>query len=218
MKENRFKRVLREGGRPVGHMIMECGTRGLAMLLKAADVDFYATIRANVAARQAEADRLRKRGEHTFGPKNEMLHALVLQGGLLIAIGAVAGANALLAFVAAAFIGILLLETVNYIEHYGLRRKLTATGSYGRVQHVHSWNSDHLIGRIMLFELTRHSDHHWKASKKYQSLASLEEAPQLPTGYPGTMVLSLVPPLFFRVVHPHLKQLAQDHPELDLAT
>lgn len=40
MKENRFKRVLREGGRPVGHMIMEFGTRGLAMMLKAADVDF----------------------------------------------------------------------------------------------------------------------------------------------------------------------------------
>jgi len=165
-----------------------------------------------------EADRLRKGGERPFGAKNEMLHAVVLQGGLLLVIGAFAGANALMAFVAAAFIGILLLETVNYIEHYGLRRKLTATGSYGRVQHVHSWNSDHLIGRIMLFELTRHSDHHWKASKKYQSLASLEEAPQLPTGYPGTMVLSLVPPLFFRVVHPHLKQLAQDHPELDLAT
>jgi alkane 1-monooxygenase len=55
-----------------------------------------------------------------------------------------------------------------------------------------------------LFELTRHSDHHWKASKKYQVLQSLEEAPQLPTGYPGMMLLSLVPPLFFAVVHPRI--------------
>ncbi|MCC6340981.1 MAG: aldolase [Bryobacterales bacterium] len=40
MKDNRFQRVIEEGRVPVGHMIMEFGTRGLAMMLKAADVDF----------------------------------------------------------------------------------------------------------------------------------------------------------------------------------
>ncbi|MBL8220349.1 MAG: hypothetical protein JNL62_14040 [Bryobacterales bacterium] len=40
MKDNRFKRVLAEGRVPVGHMIMEFGTRGLAMMTKAADLDF----------------------------------------------------------------------------------------------------------------------------------------------------------------------------------
>lgn len=40
MKENRFRRVLREGRAPVGHMIMEFGTRGIAKILEAADVDF----------------------------------------------------------------------------------------------------------------------------------------------------------------------------------
>ena len=106
----------------------------------------------------------------------------------------------LLAFVLAAIIGILLLETVNYIEHYGLLRQRTASGRYERVRHVHSWNSDHQIGRLMLFNLSRHSDHHYKASKKYQVLDSLPDSPQMPTGYPGMMVLALVQPLWFRVM------------------
>ncbi|MBL7951611.1 MAG: alkane 1-monooxygenase [Flavobacteriales bacterium] len=164
-----------------------------------------------------EADRLRKAGHVPVGVRNEMVQALFWQGALLLVIGTVFGPNALAAFLGAALLGVLLLETVNYIEHYGLRRKRTAGGSYGRVHHVHSWNSDHLLGRIMLFELTRHSDHHWKASKKFQALNSVAEAPQLPTGYPGTMLLSLVPPLFFAVMHPRLDNLVANHEQVELA-
>ncbi len=164
-----------------------------------------------ISAWHIEADRLRKAGERPYGRKNEMLHAMALQGGLVAGIVAVFGWVAAWTYLCAALVGILLLETVNYIEHYGLRRVRSEHGGYGRVQHVHAWNSDHLLGRILLFELTRHSDHHWKASKKYQVLQSLEEAPQLPTGYPGMMLLSLVPPLFFAVVHPPLRLLVERH-------
>lgn len=169
------------------------------------------------SARQIEAERLKKAGRKPFGAGNEMILAMLWQVGLCVVVGTVFGWSALFAFLGAAFIGILLLETVNYIEHYGLRRLKTAGGGYGRVQHIHSWNSDHLVGRILLFELTRHSDHHWKASKKYQVLQSLDEAPQLPTGYPGMMLLSLVPPLFFAMVHPRLQQLVMANSELELA-
>lgn len=164
-----------------------------------------------------ESDRLAKAGLARCGWKNEMIQSMALQAAFLLVIGLYFGGLALLAFCAAAFVGILLLETVNYIEHYGLRRKRAAGGGYTRVAHVHSWNSDHPLGRFMLFELTRHSDHHWKASKKYQALSSVETAPQLPTGYPGTMLLSLVPPLFFRVMHPKLHDLAREEGTLELA-
>ena len=171
-----------------------------------------------LSAWRIEADRLRKEGHHPFGARNEMLHALLWQGALLTAIGWSFGAPALLAFVGAASIGILLLETVNYIEHYGLRRQRIEGGeAYRRVMHVHSWNSDHLLGRLTLFELTRHSDHHWKASRKYQVLQSHAEAPQLPAGYPGMMLVSLFPPLFFRIVHPRLHALVQRERDLELA-
>ncbi len=170
-----------------------------------------------LSAWHIEADRLRKSGGSSYGAGNEMIHAILWQGALLAVITLVWGPFTLLAFVAAAVIGILLLETVNYIEHYGLRRSRTPGGGHVRVMHHHSWNSDHLLGRLMLFELSRHSDHHWKASRKYQVLRSHAGAPQMPTGYPGMMVLCLVPPLFFRVMHPRLHKLAADHAHLELA-
>jgi len=57
---------------------------------------------------------------------------------------------------AVAAIGILLLETINYIEHYGLRRRLLDSGRPEPVGPHHSWNSNHELGRIFLYELTRH--------------------------------------------------------------
>ncbi|MBM3186131.1 MAG: alkane 1-monooxygenase [Bacteroidetes bacterium] len=114
------------------------------------------------------------------------------------------GNQALKAYLWAAAIGIILLETVNYIEHYGLMRKQRENGTYETVKRWHSWNSNHVIGRVVLFELSRHSDHHFKADRPYQLLESHEQSPTMPTGYPGMMLLSLVPPLFFKVMNKHV--------------
>lgn len=133
--------------------------------------------------------------------KNEMLQAHTIQLLLLAAILIFFGWMVTLYFLSAAFIGILLLETVNYIEHYGLQRNEISPGKYERALPQHSWNSNHVLGRIMLFELSRHSDHHYMASRKYQVLQHHEDAPQLPTGYPGSMILALVPPLWFFVMN-----------------
>ena len=92
---------------------------------------------------------------------------------------------------------LLFLESINYIEHYGLLRNKLESGRYERVQPHHSWNSNSHIGRIVLYELTRHSDHHFKSAKKYQVLNSHEESPTLPFGYPASILLSFVPPLWF---------------------
>ena len=86
------------------------------------------------------------------------------------------GATTLVAFLMAAAMGIGLLETVNYIEHYGLLREKDQSGVYESVKHHHSWNSDHPIGRAMLFNLSRHSDHHYNGSKKYQILTCTDGA------------------------------------------
>jgi alkane 1-monooxygenase len=170
-----------------------------------------------LSAWRIEGEQQRRKGRPVHDLRNEMVQAMLWQAALLSTIAAVFGGMVLLCFVGAAAIGILLLETVNYIEHYGLRRKPGRAGGHRRVHYVHSWNSDHLLGRLTLFELTRHSDHHWKASRPYQVLRSREEAPQLPTGYPGTMLLSLVPPLFFHVMHPRLHAMVEREEELILA-
>lgn len=139
--------------------------------------------------------------------KNEMIQAHLFQLLLLAIIFFVFGGLITLYFFTAAAIGIALLETVNYIEHYGLQRKKLSDGKYERAMAHHSWNSSHPLGRIMLFELSRHSDHHYMASRKYQVLQHHEAAPQLPTGYPGSMILALIPPLWFYVMNKKIKAI-----------
>ena len=101
-------------------------------------------------------------------------------------------------------IAFLFLECINYIEHYGLRRFKNESGRYERVQSFHSWNSNHSIGRIVLYELTRHSDHHRSSTIEYQNLKSIDNSPQLPFGYPTSILISFIPVLWFKIMNPRI--------------
>jgi len=151
-------------------------------------------------------EELEKKGKSWFSINNEMLLFQLIQVAFVLGIYLIFGLSVALFFLIAALLGVLLLETVNYIEHYGLTRNETENHQFERVQPHHSWNSNHIIGRLMLFELSRHSDHHYLASRKYQILRSFDNAPQMPTGYPGMILLSLVPPLWFKVMNNRMKK------------
>jgi alkane 1-monooxygenase len=137
--------------------------------------------------------------------KGRLLHNLTVrfwgfQALLVLLVALIAGPDALLAFLGAAAFGAVLLETVNYIEHYGLTRKKISGSRYEDPNAEHSWNSNHWVGRAMLFNLSRHSDHHAHPHRPYPILRHLEESPQMPTGYPGMMLLALFPPLFKLII------------------
>ena len=158
------------------------------------------------------ATEMRKKNLRVISLHNEMIQVHLMQGLFLALIYLVFGWPILGYYLLAALMGMLLLETVNYIEHYGLVRKQTTNGNYERAMPQHSWNSDHILGRIMLFELSRHSDHHYLASRKFQVLRHHDEAPQMPTGYPGMMMLSLIPPLWFKIMNPRVRENAGESP------
>jgi alkane 1-monooxygenase len=139
--------------------------------------------------------------------ENEMLRFQMFQLAWLGGIYLFFGWQGLLGALLIAAVGFLLLETINYVEHYGLQRRILPSGRPEPVRPAHSWNSDHEMGRIFLYELTRHSDHHYKASRKYQILRHLDESPQLPLGYPASVILALAPPLWFWVMNPRVKAL-----------
>ena len=158
---------------------------------------------------QIENNRLRQENQPVLSLQNKMVGYSMANVLMLSAIYYFFGITVLIAFLVAAVIGILQLETVNYIEHYALLRKKNQHGRYEKVRHHHSWNSDHIIGKLMLFNLSRHSDHHYNGSKPYQVLKSLPESPQMPTGYPGMMLLSLIPPLWFKYMNKKLTNIQQ---------
>ena len=93
-----------------------------------------------------------------------------------------------------------LLETVNYLEHYGLLRQKLESGRYERCAPSHSWNSDHIVTNLFLYHLQRHSDHHANPTRRYQTLRSMEGAPNLPSGYASMIGLTYFPPLWRKVM------------------
>jgi alkane 1-monooxygenase len=109
-------------------------------------------------------------------------------------------------FVGQSIMAFSLLEAVNYIEHYGLVRKRTNDGNYERVAPHHSWNASQMASNFFLFQLQRHSDHHFNAIKRYQVLDHYDDAPQLPAGYPAMVVLAHFPNLWFKIMNPRLKK------------
>lgn len=144
-----------------------------------------------------EAERLARQRAPVWHWHNQILQAWSLSLLLLAVVALLLGPLALLFFVAQALYGAALLETVNYIEHYGLLRRRDAQGRLERCQPEHSWNSNHLVSNLLLFQLQRHSDHHANPTRPYQALRHFADAPQLPAGYAALIPVACLPPLWF---------------------
>lgn len=156
------------------------------------------------SAWRLEAERLGRAGRSPWSARNALVVYAAAYLVTLVAVAAVFGAVGLGAFVGAAVIGALLLETVNYVEHYGLSRERGPDGRYARVRPAHSWTSDRPLSRALLFELTRHADHHANPGRPYSALRHMPDAPELPTGYAGMVLLALFPPFFSAVMERRL--------------
>jgi alkane 1-monooxygenase len=99
-------------------------------------------------------------------------------------------------------VAIMALELFNYVAHYGLVR-----GAGEPFTDRHSWNASHAVGNALLFNMGRHSDHHRRAAAPYQTLQPVADAPELPAGYAGSMLLALIPPLWRRVMDRRVGEL-----------
>ena len=162
-------------------------------------------VRTYVSAWEIQLKLLKISKRNFFSIKNDMVFYTLFQTTFLAFVYYNFGLYLTLLSILMSVISFLFLETINYVEHYGLLRKKEPSGRYERVKPHHSWNSNHTIGRIVLYELTRHSDHHFKSSKKYQVLESLDDCPHLPYGYPTSILLSFIPPLWFSIMNPLVK-------------
>jgi alkane 1-monooxygenase len=152
------------------------------------------------SAWRLENQRLHRRGIRRWSPRNALLHTWAMSVALFGMLVLVFGLSILPYLLLQAVVGFLLLETVNYVEHYGLLREKNERGRYERCSPRHSWNSDRLCTNIFLYHLQRHSDHHANPGKRYQTLRSCDEAPQLPAGYASMVLVAAVPPLWRRVM------------------
>ncbi len=147
-----------------------------------------------------ERERLSRGGHSPRSWRNDILQAWAMSVVLFAVLTAVFGLVVLPYLLVQAAIGFSLLEVVNYLEHYGLLRQRREDGRYERTRVEHSWNSNNVASNVLLYHLQRHSDHHANPTRRYQALRHVDEAPQLPTGYAGMIVLAWFPPLWRRVM------------------
>jgi alkane 1-monooxygenase len=151
-----------------------------------------------------ESARLDRMGRSRWTLRNDILSAWAMTVALFAALAIAFGPVVLPYLLIQAVLGFSLLEVVNYLEHYGLLRQKKEDGRYERCRPEHSWNSNNVASNVLLYHLQRHSDHHANPTRRYQALRHEEEAPQLPTGYAGMIVLAWFPPLWRRVMDPKL--------------
>jgi alkane 1-monooxygenase len=160
---------------------------------------------------QLEAQRMRRLGKSPLHIRNDVVNAWLMSVVLWGVLIAVFGPALIPFMVIQAVFGFTLLENVNYLEHYGLLRQKVdeplarregrpANGRYERCTPQHSWNSDHLVTNLFLYHLQRHSDHHANPTRRYQTLRSIDGAPNLPSGYATMIALTYIPAVWRRVM------------------
>ncbi|MCH2100430.1 MAG: alkane 1-monooxygenase [Planctomycetes bacterium] len=173
-----------------------------------------------LSAWKLEAKRLHRRRISPWNWRNQALLHYVAQLATWVALILTLGWPTFLPILAAQVVGVLLLESVDYIEHYGLVRRRRSDGRLEPVGRQHSWNANHPLGRSILFDLTRHSDHHADATRPYQVLRHLDGAPYLPFGYSAAVLIAWLPPLWFKIMNPRVDALRKhfgmpDHSEVE---
>ena len=160
-----------------------------------------------------EAERLRRRGVAAVSLRNRML--IYLPAEALFAASLALIDWRLLAFVlVVALTAVTLLESFNYVAHYGLARRTAADGSVERLGPHHSWNSVRRMNNAALFNMGRHSDHHRHMTRSFEGLGELPGSPDLPAGYAAALLTSLFPRLWRKVMDPRAKAAMFPRPPL----
>jgi alkane 1-monooxygenase len=94
-------------------------------------------------------------------------------------------------------------EVITYVHHYGLVRD-----NERDVGAQHAWAHHCWITNCLTFNNTFHSDHHLRPLTPYYDLHAMYGAPRLPANYFTMFVVALIPPLWYRLIHPRLDALA----------
>lgn len=153
-----------------------------------------AIISEQISGWQIESERLRRKQLSLLSIHNRMIIGYIRSLGITILTFIFGGVNGMLAFLLCALLAKSFLEAINFIEHYGLVREKGKP-----VKMRHSWNSNHFLSSIYLYNVTRHSDHHRNTSIKYWELKPTDkDAPMLPYGYLTMLYLVLFIPVLYK--------------------
>lgn len=144
--------------------------------------------------------------------RSSFLMGLTLSLFIVALVGVCLGPRAVVVYVGGALFGVALLDSVNYVQHYGLRRNVVSEEDATVFEPVgvhHSWDCSNVLSNVFLFELGRHADHHLSGSKPYPLLDMTGNAPEYPYGLVTMTILAFAPSVFKGIAHPVLDNIAK---------
>jgi alkane 1-monooxygenase len=155
-----------------------------------------------------QLQRLRRGWAHS-----PLVWACAGQLALWVGLLAWGGSMVLLFWMLQSAYAVFLLETTNYIEHYGLVRARDARRADGHeaIGAADAWAADHALTNCVIANLQRHADHHMNPGRPYAELRVMP-GPTLPTGYAGCLLIATWPRLWFHLTEPRLRALQRTTP------
>ena len=159
-----------------------------------------------------EVRRLKARGQGWFSPQNRMLGYLAIVSAWYFAAWLLVGVYGLAAVAIQSFVAIFSVETINYLQHYGLQRKEISPGRYERPDVQHCWNWETRFSGLYFLNLGRHSEHHRSANRRFDALRALDGQPRLPGGLMPMYLAAMLPPLWFAIMNPRVEALRAGQP------
>ncbi len=139
--------------------------------------------------------------------RRELLCWYGVSAAMLIAAFIFWGVDGAVFFLLQSLVAILKLEWVNYLQHYGLSQRSATEEGTAHFAPCDAWSQDYVFTNSVLLNLMRHSDHHANPGRPYYSLRYHDESPHYPYDYSIMFLLTLVPRLFRRIVHPRLNEV-----------
>lgn len=159
------------------------------------------------AALRCERQRCARTGQPLW--RSELILWYGLSGGWFVLALLLWGWMGGVFFIAQGLLAIMKLDCINYLQHYGLTRRVDSTGRFEPVQKHHAWSQGLYLHDLLLVNLLRHGDHHAHPQRPYQLLRAYEETPHYPYNYALMILLAFVPGVFRSVVHPVLDRFAR---------
>lgn len=154
-----------------------------------------------------ECRLLRQDGRGRWALGNRVLWSVVSTVTVCACTFHIGGPAGVAVFLVSASIAVFLLESVAYVEHYGLERRTDSSGRPEKMTHLHSWEAYGAASSAMTFMLQRHADHHLRASRPFCQLGVHPGAPRLPAGYPTMIAVAMIPPLWRGLIHRRLEAI-----------
>jgi len=168
------------------------------------------TVFGHMNAWKHELKRLRKKGFNCCSLNNKMITGYIMSLLWCIIFFFAGEWFGVLLFLGQAVFAKFILEIVNYMEHYGLVRSTDQP-----IRPEHSWNTNKRMSTMILFSLTRHSAHHENPKVRFWKLDPYENAPQMPYGYLTTLIICLIPPLWYHIIGPSLNQWEENYAAIE---